>query len=279
MTMISFGKYHGLGNDFVLVDERDAPDVIAYASAICDRHHGVGADGVIVCGAPEQGSARMVIYNRDGSRPQMCGNGVRCVVAQMADRGQLGRGDAITIASDAGPRPCRVVSGHLGRWQIEVQMGRAEVSDQEQSDLIEGAAPITWLGVDMGNPHAVTFSWPSIDEIDEAGQRANDAHPSFPEGVNVEFVRERPDGAWEVIVYERGVGRTMACGTGACAVACAIWHTGRAERAEPLTIWLPGGPLTIAHREGFIWMSGAAQRAYQASLDLADYQRSTDEAP
>jgi diaminopimelate epimerase len=268
--MIPFVKYHGLGNDFLVVDaaawgERPIEHVIA----ACDRHQGVGGDGILLWAPAPAGESgwdvSMVIYNQDGSRPEMCGNGVRCVAALVAELG-ITAGDAVRVLSDAGVRTCRLLGHRDHAYDISVDMGRA-MALGSSSCAAPGGYALSWIGISMGNPHAVVWEQPDLATIDRVGEWLNDAHPSWPQGVNVEFVRPSPDGGWDVIVYERGVGRTLACGTGACAVAAALWSTGRAPDGQPTTVYLPGGPLTI-HEEGdALWMTGPAARTFAGIVD------------
>ncbi|WP_222615339.1 diaminopimelate epimerase [Persicimonas caeni] len=253
-------KYHGLGNDFVVVREADAPDVEAHVEALCDRNRGVGADGVLVLSEFEDAQARMVIFNRDGSRPEMCGNGVRCVVRHLVQVEGF-CADALTIVSDAGPRPCRVEEQGAGTWQVAVEMGEAKL-DAEPAHVDHDGFTAELVKVDMGNPHAVTFQAAPIETIDAIGELLNAAHPEFPEGVNVEFVEQTGPQAIRVDVYERGVGRTQACGTGACAAAVAAIDAGLCHADAPVEVELPGGVLRIELRDGVVWMTGPVEYVF-----------------
>jgi diaminopimelate epimerase len=269
--MIPFTKYHGLGNDFILIDARvwgDRP--VSEIIAACDRHQGIGADGVLLWEpAPPEETAwdvRMVIINQDGTRPEMCGNGVRCVAALAAELGLCGP-DHVRILSDAGVRPCRLISRRAHTWQIAVDMG-ADVALGEGEAVDPDGYAARWVGVSMGNPHAVIWDQPALPVIDRVGQWLNRRAEPWPQGVNVEFVRPDADGVWDVIVYERGVGRTLACGTGACAVAAALWSTGRVPRGQTTQVRLPGGPLSISLEGASIWMTGPAARTFEGSMDM-----------
>lgn len=262
---MEFDKYHGLGNDFALIERGPSLPEVALLRRICDRHEGVGADGVIVCGPLEGGRAQMIIFNRDGTRPQMCGNGVRCVVARLADAGRIEPGGEVTVVSDAGPRRCELVGGAPGRWQVAVDMGPAAL-ERGRGPIRAGGVELEWVDVDVGNPHAVVFSQPDLEIIDRIGRDLNDAHPAFEQGVNVEFVRRGEGGALDTIVYERGVGRTRACGTGACAVAAAAWREGVSPDGRPVQVRLPGGALQIERRGDHIWMTGPAERVFTGAL-------------
>lgn len=260
-----FSKYQGLGNDFVMLDgslwaEREVhPDL---ARALCDRHRGVGADGVIRVEALGEREARMVIYNADGSRPEMCGNGVRCVAAWWADRGLLREGGTLTVQSDAGPRPATLRADRGGERWVEVAMGRAVVSATETVRVGERDCAVEV--VDVGNPHGVLFEPEGEAEALAAAVRTLGA---FPAGVNVELVTPMAGGGWRARVSERGVGWTQACGTGACAVAAAAVARGRARAGEAVTVRLDGGDLTIVVEEGgAVTMTGPARRVFDGEL-------------
>ncbi len=261
---LRFSKYEGLGNDFILLDAADlALDALTpgLAQRLCDRHRGIGGDGVLWVDArplAETGRARMVIRNADGSRPEMCGNGVRCVAAWLRDGGRLG--DAVVIDSDAGPRAARVWAAEDGVWRVEVEMGVARV-ESERPRVETGAGAFEVAVVDVGNPHGVVFD-PAGEMMElVAGVRALAA---FPQGVNVELVQPRVAGGFRVRVHERGVGWTEACGTGACAVAAAAVAQGRAGQGVAVPVELDGGVLEIVvpAEGGAVRMTGPARRVF-----------------
>jgi diaminopimelate epimerase len=256
-------KYHGTGNDFIVVDRADwAIDVAALAPALCDRHRGVGGDGVIIVERESEGSdASMVIINRDGSRPEMCGNGIRCVARHLVER--HGLDPQLSIATDAGIKTCRVYDAYEP-WEVDVDMGAVHAA--ETLDYEDGAQAWTLTPVDVGNPHAVTFAEASLETIDAIGEQLNRAGSPFTEGVNVEFVRVSGADRLDVVVYERGVGRTNACGTGACAAAYAAWKAGIVTQPE-VVVGLPGGDLRIRRESERVWMRGAAEFVFQGTLD------------
>ncbi len=254
-----FQKLHGLGNDFIVLERRFDPTDIDFVPRLCDRHFGVGADGVLFVdlNAGDGFDARLTIINQDGSRPQMCGNGVRCVARYMVET--LDFATTIRLLTDAGVRTCHV---DPTQWSVQVDMGAAR---HDGTAVFNGAE---WDLVNMGNPHAVRFfdNLPPLNEIDTLGAQANQNRQIFPEGVNLEFVVLH-DGQLKAVVYERGVGRTMACGTGACAVAVSAWKKNRVELG-PTQVELPGGTLEIEERDGIIWMTGGATLVYQGALSL-----------
>ncbi|MFP4597350.1 MAG: diaminopimelate epimerase [Persicimonas sp.] len=278
MKTAPFYKYHGLGNDFVIVDEADWPQAPRWVEALCDRNRGVGADGLLFLRQSADAAAhiQMVIYNRDGSRSEMCGNGVRCVVRHLVEARGV-EGDSIVVATDVGARHCRVVERGLGSWRVEVEMGRADIESGALPVEI-GSFAADLIKISMGNPHAIAFASPGIDTIDRVGIELNADHPSFAEGVNVEFVEQDGPQRLRVVVYERGVGRTMACGTGACAAAVAAIETGRCGADQPVEVELPGGVLQIELRDEHVYMTGPADFVFDGTLS-ADWfaaSRATD---
>lgn len=264
-----FEKYEGLGNDFLVLDAAEWPEATltpALARTLCDRHRGVGGDGLLWVdrGAIANGAVRMVILNADGSRPEMCGNGVRCVAAWLLDRGDLSVGSHLVVESDAGPRPVTVRASRDGVSEVEVAMGRAAVATAPDSVAV-GGSHVAVRAVDMGNPHGVVFAPPD----DTMGLvRAVTALSAFPKGVNVELVAPE-EGGFRVRVHERGVGWTQACGTGACAVAAAAVAEGRWRAGEPVTVRLDGGPLviTVADETWDVTMTGPARRSFAGVVE------------
>lgn len=272
---VVFRKYQGLGNDFLVVDD---PAVIASlkpaeARALCDRHLGVGGDGVLLCGVRE-GRPFMRVINADGTTPQMCGNGVRCVALHLFDRGHVT--DApFELDTDAGPHRVRVHTPGP-RGDVEVWMRAPSLAPRDlplAADAPWRDQPIEIAGqrlrvtaVSMGNPHAVTF-----DEVPrEIVGPALEVDPRFPERVNVGFARNVGPAGFDLAVWERGVGFTQACGTGACAAAVAAVETGRAERGEALRVVLPGGPLliTVGAPDASVRMRGPAALVFEGTAHL-----------
>lgn len=275
---LAFAKWEGLGNDFVVIDGgREVTH--GQAVAICDRHFGVGADGVLMTGLGDDGRPFMQVINADGSTPEMCGNGLRCVALHLVRTGVV-TGDAFELDTDAGPHLVRIVEGANGA-AVEVQMAvptlaPADVPVNAPAPLVDAAFDVDGralhvTAVSMGNPHAVFF-----DHVDRAAQRVLgpriEGDARFPSRVNVGFARLDPSRPGiDLAVYERGAGWTLACGTGACAAAVAAVETGRAERHTPIEVRLPGGPMTIvvgAPTER-VTMIGPAHLVYEGRLDLA----------
>lgn len=254
--MRPFEKWEGLGNDFILVE---GPVERELAVALCDRRRGIGADGVLSITRDEERVA-MVVTNADGSRPEMCGNGLRCVAGFIARRGDLARGEVV-VATDAGERRCLFSRVDRSTYLVEATMGRAKIGE---AFTFEAARPWSFLPVDVGNPHAVSFDLHDDADLDVVGP-ALERH--LPGGVNVELCAAQ-GAAIEVRVWERGVGRTLACGTGACAVAAAAASLGRAPFDAPIEVILPGGPLSITVSADLsLRMQGPARRVFSGALE------------
>jgi diaminopimelate epimerase len=239
VARVTFEKYEGLGNDFLLMElGRDRLDA-ATIQQICDRHFGVGADGVLLVAPPSSpdAAATMTVLNADGSQPEMCGNGLRCLARYLAD--QRGKEEIeLVVDTDTGPLLCRVLRG-----EVEVEIGRLEALGNVEVRLDDRVH--RFLRISAGNPHAVTFESYDDDQIDTVGSRVSIA-PVFPRGTNVEFARLAADGSIDLVVWERGVGRTLACGTGACATVAAACLEGKRSFGESTKVRLPGGELLVS---------------------------------
>lgn len=248
---MQFLKVEGTGNDFILLDRRAEPrasvaDDLARLSAVapslCDRRRGVGSDGILVVGAPPTPDcdATMWVVNADGSRPEMCGNGLRCVahvVAQQLDRA------AVVIATDAGAKACHVEMHRERRALVDVDMGPGR---DDGRPTLQFDAGHEFRSVSMGNPHAIAFVAADPEGLARSLGPRIERDPAFPARTNVEFARIDPDDPRiELWVWERGVGITEACGTGACATVCAAVWSGRMAADHPVRVDLPGGPLEI----------------------------------
>ncbi|MEO7108956.1 MAG: diaminopimelate epimerase [Polyangiaceae bacterium] len=267
---VAFDKYEGLGNDFVVIDaaNEDAIDLDA-ARAICDRRFGVGADGVLLVLPPRDSKnvARMRVVNADGSIPEMCGNGLRCVALHVARTRGNGSG---VYETDAGLRECNVEKTD-DETLVAVDMGIVKSLGPKIVE-VDGEEIEVRIG-DAGNPHAVIFR--SVDEaipihrgVDRLGPRI-EKHRDFPDGINVNFAlfdRRKPT-ELHLVVWERGVGRTLACGTGACATVAVGCDTGLLEWATPTKIHLPGGTLEITvEHSGACKMRGPARHVFSGKI-------------
>lgn len=268
---LRFDKYEGLGNDFVVIDDVEVTP--AQAAAMCDRHLGIGADGILLVTAREGEPPSMRVINADGSIPEMCGNGLRCVALHLVRTGKL-RGHELVVDTAAGPHACRVLDDGRVTVQMAVpSLDPARIPVRASAPMIDAPFEIdgTTLrvtAVSMGNPHAVTFDDVGDRRL-ELGPRI-ERDPRFPERVNVGFARIDPAGAIDLAVFERGAGWTRACGTGACAAAVAAVTTARAPRDTPIEVRLPGGPLHIVVNSPHapVQMTGPARHIFSGHYPL-----------
>ncbi len=276
MGALRFLKYQGLGNDFLVVDATSPNAVLgAQAVALCDRRRGVGGDGVLLVLPPltPGAAARMKVLNADGSSPEMCGNGLRCVALHVARSQPSASTNAahleLVIDTDAGPRRCGVAwetpSPHPpDAAEIVVEMGHVRVEGEANVEAL--GRPFPLVLADAGNPHAVFLGELSRAEVERFGP-ALATHPQFPRGRNVEFVRQLAPARAEVLVWERGVGLTLACGTGACATAAVLAERGLAPRDAEITVELLGGPLFIrVAADGQVVMRGPARFVFAGEV-------------
>lgn len=291
--IIDFTKMQGLGNDYLFINciDETPPDLDWPALARCmsERHFGVGSDGIILVLPSESYDFRMRIFNADGSEAEMCGNGVRCFARYVYERG-LTRKRSIEVETLAGViTPEVIVAEDDGAVEgVRVDMGSPcllpsripanpallpkdprRTSKHLEKDtpvieddwLIEGN-PVKATLVSMGNPHCVLF-WPGATENDvlRFGPKI-ERHPAFPARVNVEFVEPLSESVIRVMVWERGSGFTLACGTGACAATVASILSGRTSRR--IRVVLPGGDLTVEWPEdGHVFMTGPAEEVFR----------------
>lgn len=252
LSGIPFVKANANGNDFLIIEGMHAPaDMAGFSRRICDRHRGVGADGVEWLFPDSEGATlRARLFNADGSEAEISGNGTRCVAAYyVAERG----GESVSIRTGAGVKMCRLVERRGTRFIFEIDMGAPQVGDEFSIKLAFGEARGT--PVSMGNPHFVVFvpefgpGWPA--EAAEIGK-----HHDFKYGINVEFVRARSEAEIDIRLFERGVGETLSSGTGSCAAAVAAIAAGKCK--SPLTVITPGGVQNVRW-EGKVWLKGEAR--------------------
>ncbi|MGA1265461.1 MAG: diaminopimelate epimerase [Prochlorothrix sp.] len=271
---LAFTKYHGLGNDFILLDNRhDLTPCLTPEEAVrwCDRNFGIGADGVIFA-LPGQGDSdyTMRIFNSDGSEPEMCGNGIRCLARFLADlEGVSTKNYRIhTLAGLILPQiqangQVTVDMGEpvLAASQIPTKLGEPDQTAQEVPLEVAGQSWAVTC-VSMGNPHCIIFveDVAAVPLADLGPQFEH--HPVFPQRTNTEFIEVVRRDYLKMRVWERGAGATLACGTGACASLVAAVLTGRADRSA--TLELPGGNLAIewSAETNHILMTGPAQRVF-----------------
>jgi diaminopimelate epimerase len=270
---VRFTKAHGTGNDFVVIGDLEdtwKPNE-GFVRAVCDRHVGIGGDGVIRI-APADDAYFMDYWNADGTTAEMCGNGVRVVAKWLADRGHV-TGETAAIETRGGRKVVELIRGSDGTVeQVRVDMGPPVLAadeipvlaaDPEHVPLESGGHLFDAICVSMGNPHAVLF----VDALDaipfETLGPAFEAHPAFPARTNVEFVERTGPDRLRMRVFERGVGETQACGTGACAVGVAAVRRGITGR--DVTIDLPGGTLRVEWLDR-VFMTGPAVEVFEAEL-------------
>jgi len=260
---VAIEKYEGAGNDFVVVttDDERAFDA-AFAKRACDRHFGVGGDGVLLVLPPRDAkhAARMKVVNADGSVPEMCGNGLRCVALHVARLRKIDRGE-LSIETDAGVLACAVDGD-----RVTVAMGIVTVAGPRELSVDGESVPLTVA--DAGNPHAILFGELSRARIETLGPKIA-THAAFSAGTNVEFANVA-DGGIDLVVWERGVGITLACGTGACATTAVACREGRVPYDAPVDVRLPGGTLsiTIERATGRATMRGPARRVFGGIYDF-----------
>eukprot|EP00607_Mallomonas_marina_P008492 CAMPEP_0182416626 /NCGR_PEP_ID=MMETSP1167-20130531/985_1 /TAXON_ID=2988 /ORGANISM="Mallomonas Sp, Strain CCMP3275" /LENGTH=337 /DNA_ID=CAMNT_0024589569 /DNA_START=30 /DNA_END=1043 /DNA_ORIENTATION=+ len=286
LKAIPFAKFQGLGNDFILIDNTKSSEPILsakQATAFCDRNFGIGGDGVIFALPGTEGcDYTMRMYNNDGSEPQMCGNGIRCLARYIMDIEKKDKSAEVTYSIWTGAG--KIIPKTNIDGSITVDMGppilspervpttlkaTTTVKDTKEEAAVEAeveAAGVKYAvtAVSMGNPHAITFV-SDLDHMNPAFEVVGpvmECHPVFPEKINAEFVQVLSSTHLRMKVWERGAGPTLACGTGACAVVVAAALSGRAERS--CTVTLPGGDLQINWdaTDNHVYMTGPAKKVF-----------------
>jgi diaminopimelate epimerase len=249
-------KTHAFGNDFLLVDAYDfsgIPDPLALARDVCDRHRGIGADGLIVF-ERRGGGASMQLFNADGSRSEISGNGVRCLAAWLASTGHLDKGAFVEIDTDAGVKTLELLEHRGGRYTFCAAMGQPERIEQHVLRVDGQSIPVVTLRV--GNPQCVVLGEVSESRLHSIG-RALAIHPHFPEGTNVELATVDAPDRVRILIWERGVGPTEASGTGACAAAVAAIRFGHALR--DVQVVSPGGTQRVEWDDDGLFLTGWAE--------------------
>ena len=255
-----FTKMQGIGNDYVYVNlfEETVEDAPALARKLSRRRFGVGSDGLILIGPSDRADFRMHMYNADGSRGAMCGNGARCVGKYVHDKG-LTEKTELTLETDAGIRALRLNLEGGRVSSVRVDMGEPGFAGGQELPVEIGGRTFAVTPVSMGNPHGVTFLQEPVERFD-LGMYGPlmERHPAFPEGINAEFVNVLSRDRLRMRVWERGSGVTLACGTGACAVLAAACLRGLTQRKA--RVELDGGELTVEWDEatGHVFMTGPA---------------------
>lgn len=278
---MKFTKMHGIGNDYVYVDctKKELADPEKVSRYVSDRHFGIGADGLILICASDKADFRMDMYNADGSRGEMCGNGIRCVAKYVYDYGLTDK-EEISVETMAGIKYLQLTVKDQKVQKVRVNMGEPILEPGKIPVIAKRMPvvqePIEVLGkswnmtcVSMGNPHAVIFIDTPVKDfpLEQTGPHfENDAH--FPNRTNTEFARVLDRHTIEMRVWERGSGETLACGTGACATAVAAILNGFCERQ--VTIHLLGGDLEIWWNEedNRVYMTGAAATVFDGEIEL-----------
>jgi diaminopimelate epimerase len=265
---MKFTKMHGIGNDYVYVDgSRERPsNVEAAARFVSDRHFGIGSDGLILINPSKVADFEMEMYNADGSRGKMCGNGIRCVGKYVYDKGYTDK-THLTIETLSGIRTLdlQIRSGKVK--SVTVDMGRTEVAGE--IGLTVNGEVLRGIPASVGNPHFVIFVY-DMDKVDLYGLGPLlEKHDAFPGGVNVEFVQVIDKDHLRMRGWERGSGVTMACGTGACASTAAAVIKGYCRPDDPVSVELDGGTLEITIKsDGTAMMNGPAALIYEGETEI-----------
>ena len=276
---LPFTKMHGISNDYVYVNtfSTAVTDPPSLARRLSERRTGIGGDGLIlICPSPTA-HARMEMYNADGSRGEMCGNGIRCVGKYVYDHG-LARDNPLKIDTDSGLKVLFLELEDSAVTRVTVDMGEPILDGRQIPLATPGQMidqPLTVDGtayqvtcVSMGNPHCVTF----VEDVEPLALETLgpkfEHHPLFPDRVNTEFIQVVSPTELNMRVWERGSGETWACGTGACAAAVAAMLTNRTERR--VSVHLRGGDLDIEWRtaDGHVYMTGAAEEVFEGTVEV-----------
>jgi diaminopimelate epimerase len=255
MAALPVIKAHAYGNDFVCAPANDAvADAPSLARAICHRHHGIGADGLLLYTLRDRG-ASMRIVNADGSRSELSGNGLRCLAAVVARKGSLEAGAAVTIDTDAGVKRLDLLARDEERYTFRAAMGLP--ANLRQTTIAVLGETVTATVLEVGNPQCIVLGpLPDADRFHRLGP-ALSTHPMFPAGTNVEFVEVESRDRIRILIWERGVGPTTSSGTGSSASAVAAAAHGGASRA--IDVVAPGGTQRVEWREDGVHLTGWAE--------------------
>lgn len=280
---MKFTKMQGIGNDYVYVDcfQETVNNPSAVAKFVSDRHFGIGSDGLILVKPSDVADCEMDMYNLDGSQGAMCGNGIRCVAKFAYDKGIVHKKN-ISVATKSGIKYLELTVKNNKVSSVKVNMGSPilnaktipVVSEKEQvinEPLIVNGKTYHITAVSMGNPHAIVYM-DDVENLDiaEVGP-AFENHINFPDRINTEFVKVIDRHTLQMRVWERGSGETLACGTGACAVAVASTLNGLVDEDVPVTVKLLGGDLEILwnRQENLVYMTGPATTVFEGEIDLS----------
>lgn len=286
---MKFTKMHGCGNDYVYVDctKEVIPNISETAIRVSDRHFGIGSDGLILIKASDVADFEMDMYNADGSRGKMCGNGIRCVAKYVYDHGLTDK-TTITVNTLSGIKTLKLTVEDGKVSKVRVDMGEPELipaqvpvkasvlglADDRREAIVAEPLEIKARSYDitcvsMGNPHCITFIGEDVRDfpLEEVGP-VFEKHELFPERVNTEFINVIDKDHLRMRVWERGSGETLACGTGACAVAVASYLNGFTGRS--VDIELLGGHLEVVYDEktNHVFMTGQATEVFSGEIDL-----------
>lgn len=281
---LNFIKMHGAGNDYIYVDgmKYQIPDESAAAKKLSDRHFSIGGDGLIIIKKGSVADYEMVMYNADGSRGAMCGNGIRCVAKYLFDEGYTNNEKEFTIESMGAIKHIKVNVIDGKAVSARVDMGKPILKASDIPVNFNGEKcvnqPVTFADrefnmtcVSMGNPHAVMFidEHPSEFNLNKYGNIAEQDTSLFPDRVNAEFAKVIDRNNIEMRVYERGAGETLACGTGACATAVSAILNGYCD--NKVTVHLLGGDLLIewsSNENDSVIMTGPAEYAFTGTVEI-----------
>ena len=277
---MKFTKMHGIGNDYVYVNclQEKVEDPSGTARKISDRHFGIGSDGLILIKPSEKADFQMDMYNADGSKGAMCGNGIRCVAKYVYDYGLTDK-TSIAVETGSGIKYLDLTVENNKVTMVKVDMGEPDLTAShipikaQTEQVIDESIEVDGktyriTGVSMGNPHGVVFL-DDIDSLDiEKIGPSFENHVRFPDRINTEFVQLDNRSHVRMRVWERGSGETLACGTGACAVAVACVVNGLTQRE--VTVSLRGGDLKICwdEKDGHVYMTGPATVVFDGEIEL-----------
>ena len=278
---MKFTKMHGLGNDYIyinLLEESEDVDYGKLAIKLSDRHMGIGADGIITIGKSDKADYFMQIYNADGSKGEMCGNGIRCV-AKYVYENHMCEKDNITVETLAGVKNLRLTIEDGKVKMVTVDMGMpmchdgTEINiDKITHELKVDNQVFKVMDVSVGNPHTILFVDELTDDLVLGIGKKIESHPYYPNRTNVEFVKVVSDNVLEMRVYERGSGETLACGTGS--TASAVAYMLKNPSINNVTVKLLGGNLNIKwdKKSNYLFMQGPATKVFDGEFDLDDYK-------
>lgn len=249
-------KAHAFGNDFLLAPADAIPadaDLAAVTRRVCDRHRGVGADGLMIVNETSDG-ARTRLFNADGGEAELSGNGVRCAAAWIADRRSLRPGAWIEIDTIVGPRRLELIASNGVRHTLKADMGLP--SGLQRQTLTAGGETVDAIVLNMGNPQCVVLGPTTEARLHSLGA-ALAVHPAFPAGTNVELATVEAADRVRILIWERGVGPTESSGTGSCAAAVAAAYAGGASRS--VEVVAPGGSQRVEWTDEAVWLTGWAE--------------------